>query len=191
MQLKQLAALDACALFFASLAGVSLAGAQDSPPQRSPRPSPDEAVKTILDLSDAQLQELKDLRASVDEQRQEHVTEMRRLQQSQRDLLQASPPDAIALADILVQQQNLQQQIQDEAKAFRDGALNLLTASQKEKVQQIQDALQLVRDAGPLAQFGLIEGPGGPGGRGGFGGPGFMGRGGVRFQGQFEPPPQP
>ena len=195
MQLKQLAALGASALFF-----VSLAGAQDPPPQRPPRPSPNEAVKTILDLSDAQLQQLKDLRDSVAAQRQEHATEIRRLQQRQRELLQTSPPDATALADIMVQQENLRKQIEDENKAFRDGALNLLTASQKEKVQAIQDALQLVRDAGPLAQFGLIEGPGGFGGRGGPGGPGFgpgpgfIGRGGVRFQGQFEapaPPPQP
>jgi Spy/CpxP family protein refolding chaperone len=188
MQLKQLATLGACALFFARLAG-----AQD-PSQRPPRPSPDEAVKTILDLSDAQLQELQDLRDSVAAQRLEHAAEVRRLQQRQRELLQATPPDAVALTDLLVQQENLRKQIEDEAKAFRDGALNLLTASQKEKVQQIQDALQLVRDAGPLAQFGLIEGPGGRGGPGFGSGPGFIGRGGVRFQGQFDgplPPPQP
>jgi Spy/CpxP family protein refolding chaperone len=194
MQLKQLAALGAGALFFASLAGVSPAGAQDQPPQRPNRPSPDEAVKTILDLSDAQLQQLKDLRDSVAAQRQDHATEIRRLQQQQRELLKVSPPDAAALADILVQQQNLQKQIQDENTAFRDGALNLLTASQKEKVQSIQDALELVRNAGPLAQFGLIDGPGGrggPGGVGGFGGGGFGGRGGARFQGQFQPPPPP
>ena len=161
MQLKQLAALGASALFF-----VSLAGAQDSPLQRPPRPSPGEALKTILDLSDAQLQELKDLRESATAQRQEHATEIRRLQQRQRELLQTSPPDATALADVLVGQQNLRQQIQNEATAFREAALNLLTASQKEKVQQIQEALQLVRAAGPLAAFGLIEGPRGPRGFG-------------------------
>jgi hypothetical protein len=189
MQLKRFAALGACALFF-----VGMAAAQDRP-QRPPRPSPDEAVKTILDLSDAQLQELKDLRASVAAQRQDHATEIRRLRDRQQELLQVSPPDATALADILVQQENLRKQIEDENKAFRDAALNLLTASQKEKVQAVQDALELVRSAGPLAQFGLIEGPGGfrgPGGTGAFGpGQGFIGRGGVRFQGQFDAPPQP
>jgi hypothetical protein len=128
----------------------------------------------------------------VTAQRQEHATEIRRLQLRQRELLQTTPPDAVALADIMVQQENLRKQIEDENKAFRDAALNLLTGSQKEKVQAIQDALQLVRDAGPLAQFGLIEGPAGLRGPGGFGpGPGFTGRGGVRFQGQFEPPPPP
>ena len=189
MQLKQLTALAACALF---LTGSALA--QEPPERPNRRPSPDEAVTAILDLSDAQLQELKDLRNSVNEQRREHVMEMRRLQQGQRELLQQSPPDAVALGNILVQQQNLRQQIQDENTAFRDTALTLLTASQREKVEQVQEALQLVRAAPPLAQFGLIEGPRGHGGRGGpadFGGPGFIGRGGGRFRGQFEaPPPQ-
>ena len=101
MQLKQLTALAACALFL-----TGLAGAQE-PRQRPNRRSPDEAVKTILDLSEAQLQELKDLRNSVNEQRRASATEIRRLQQSQRELLQQSPPDAVALADILVQQQSL------------------------------------------------------------------------------------
>ena len=188
MQLKQLTALAACALFL-----TGLAGAQEPRQRPNRRPSPDEAVKTILDLSEAQLQELKDLRNSVNEQRRASATEIRRLQQSQRELLQQSPPDAVALADILVQQQSLRQQLQDESKAFRDAAMNLLTASQKEKVEQIQEALQLVRDVPPLVQFGLIEGPRGHGGRGGFGGPGFFGRSGTRFRGQFEapPPPQP
>jgi len=188
MQLKQWMALTASVLF---LAGSALA--QEPPDRPNPRRSPDEAVKTILDLSDSQLQELKGLRDSVNAKRRENATEIRRLQQRQRELLQTSPPDAVALADILVQQENLRKQIQEENKAFRDTALTLLTASQREKVEAIQEALQLVRDAGPLAQFGLIEGPGG----GGFvgPGPGFIGRGGPGFPGQFfeapVPPPPP
>lgn len=179
MQLKQLTALAACALFFAGVAGAQ------EPSDVRRRPSPAEALQTILDLSDAQLQELKDLRASVREQRRGNRTELRRLQQAQQELLQASPPDAAALADILIQRHNLRQQIEEQNNAYREAALNLLTASQKEKVQQIQDALQLVRQAGPLAAFGLIEGPGGDyrfRRR-------FIGRRGLRLQGQFEPPP--
>ena len=182
IKLKQLTALAACSLFLAGSAG-----AQQPPAPPNPRRSPDEALKTILDLSDAQLQQLKDLRESVNQKRQENQTEIRRLQQKQRDLLQTSPPDKIALADILVQQEKLRKQIEDQNKAFRDTALTLLTASQKEKVAQIQAALQLVRDAGPLAQFGLIEGPGGPGG-------GFIaGPGAGRFPegGRFEAPLPP
>jgi hypothetical protein len=110
------------------------------------------------------------------------------LQQKQRELLQTTPPDAMALSDVLVQQENLRKQIAEEDKAFRDTAMTLLTASQREKVEQIQEALQLVRDAGPLAQFGLIERPAGRFGPGA--GPGFIGAGG-RFQGQFEAPAPP
>ena len=182
MQLRQLTLLAACLLL-----ALGSASAQEPPRRPNSRPSPDEAVKTILDLSDAQLQELKDLRESVNQKRQENATEIRRLQQKRRELLQTSPPDAVALADVLVQEENLRKQVQDENKAFRDAALNLLTGSQKEKIERIQEAVKLARDAGPLARFGLLEGPGGPGfvgpGGPGFGpgGPGFGPRGDVRF----------
>ena len=173
MQLKQWAVLAACLVL------VSGAASAQEPPRPNPRPSPDEAIKTILDLSDSQLQELKDLRQSFNQSQQEIRTQMRELQQKRREILQSSPPDAVALADLIIQEENLRKQMQDENKAFRDTALNLLTASQKEKIERIQEALKLVRDAGPLARFGLIEGPGGPGGPG-FGGPG-PGPGGGRF----------
>jgi Spy/CpxP family protein refolding chaperone len=182
MRFKQWVALGVCAAI------TGLAMAQEPPERPNVRRSPDEAVKTILDLSDAQLQELKELRASVEQKRQDNAAEIRRLQQKQRELLQVAPPDAVALADVMVQQENLRKQIQEEDKAFRDTAMTLLTASQREKVEQIQEALQLVRDAGPLAQFGLIERP-----ARGFGmgpGPGFVGAG-PRFQGQFEAPVPP
>jgi len=182
--LKRLVAITACALYLAISAA-----AQGQPERPNQRRSPDEAVKTILDLSDAQLQELKDLRDATNQKRQENTAEIRRLQEKQRELLQQSPPDAVALADILVQQDKLRKQIEEEDKAFRDTALTLLTASQREKVEQIQEALQLVRDAGPLAQFGLIERPARGFGMGS--GAGFVGPGGARFQGQLEAPGPP
>ena len=196
MQLKRLTALAACLLM-----GLGSANAQQQPPSPTPpRPSPDEAVKAILDLSSSQLQQLKDLRESMAQRQREIATRLRELAQRRRELLQATPPNAAALTDLLIQEQNLQKQIQDQNKAFRDGALNLLTASQKEKVQKIEEAVKLARDAAPLARFGLLQGLGGSGfmirGPGGPGGPGFGGPGGVRFQpgggdGEFEIPVPP
>ena len=197
MQLKRLAALAACLVL------VSRPASAQEPPRPNPRPSPDEAIKTILDLSDSQLQQIKDLRASFNQNQQDIRTQMRELQQKRRDILQSSPPDAGALAALIIQEENLRKQTQDENKAFRDTALTLLTASQKEKVTAIQEALKLVRDAAPLMRFGLLEGPGGgpgfafggpgPGGPGP-GGPGFGGPGDVRVfvgGGQFEIPVPP
>ena len=174
MQLRQLTLLAACLLLV-----LGSASAQEPPRRPNSRPSPDEAVKTILDLSDAQLQQLKDLRESVTQKQREIGTQLRELPQRRREILQSSPPDAGALANLLIQEENLRKQIQDENKAFRDAALNLLTGSQKEKIERIQEALKLARDAAPLARFGLIEGPGGPGF--GPGGPGFVGPGGPGF----------
>ena len=133
MHLRQLTLLAACLLLV-----LGSASAQQPPSPNPPRPSPDAAVKTILDLSDAQLQQLKDLRESMTQKQREIATRMRELQQRRRELLQASPPNAVALADLLIQEENLRKQIQDENKAFRDAALNLLTASQKEKVERIR-----------------------------------------------------
>lgn len=165
------------------LVGFASASAQQPPSPNPQRPSPDAAVKLILDLSDSQLQQLKDLRESMTQRQLQIATHRRELQQRRRELLQTSPPNAAALADLLIQEENLRKQIQDQNKAFRGGALNLLTASQKEKIQRIEEALKLARDAAPLARFGLLEGPGGPGFViSGPGGPGFGGPGGIRFR---------
>ena len=191
MQLKRLTVLAACLLL-----GFGSASAQQPPSPNPPRPSPDEAVKAILDLSSSQLQQLKDLRDSMTQRQREIATQLRELQQRRRELLQATPPNAAALTDLLIQEQNLQKQIQDQNKAFRDGALILLTASQKEKIQKIEEAVKLARDAAPLARFGLLEGPGagffirgpGPGGPGGPGGIRIQPGGGGEFEIPVPPP---
>lgn len=160
-----------------SAAGVLLLSAsvraQQPPPPNPPRPG--DAIKSILDLSDQQLQQLTDLRNSFQQKMRGLGEPFRTIEQKIRELLQSSTPDATALGNLLLQEQNLRQQMQEAAKAYRDSALGLLTSAQKQKVAAIQEAVRLAPQAGPLAAFGLIEGPG-PGG--GPKGPGF----GVRFE---------
>ena len=167
MQLKRLTISAAC-LFLLSASG----NAQQTPPPNPPRPG--DAIKNILDLSDQQLQQLTDLRNSFQQRMRGLGEQLRTLEPKIRELLQSSNPDATALGNLLIQEENLRKQMQDAAKAYRDSALALLTSTQKQKVTQIQEAMRLAPHAGPLAAFGLIEGPG-PGG--GPGGPGF----GFRF----------
>ena len=166
MQSKRLTILAAC-LFLLSAS----AKAQQTPPPNPPRPG--DAIKSILDLSDQQLQQLTDLRNSFQQKMRGFGEQLRTLEQKIRELLQSSSPDATALGNLLIQEQNLRKQMQEAAKAYRDSALALLTSAQKQKATQIQEAVRLAPQAGPLAAFGLIEGPGpgiGPGG------PGFIGR---------------
>ena len=172
MQLKRLTILAAC-LFLLLASG----SAQQGPPPNPPRPG--DAIKNILDLSDQQLQQLTDLRNTFLQRMRDFGTQLRTLEQGKQELLQSASPDAAALGNLLIQEQNLHKQMQDATKGYHDTALALLTSAQKQKATQIQEAVRLAPQAGPLAAFGLIEGPG-PGG--GPGGPGFVGRfEGIRF----------
>ncbi|MBI4464704.1 MAG: Spy/CpxP family protein refolding chaperone, partial [Acidobacteria bacterium] len=142
---------------------------------------PIEALKAILDLTDQQLQQLTDLRQAHLERVRELRTQIPDLGQQMRELLQSPNPDPTQLGTLMLQGRNLRQQIQDATTAYRDSALGVLTETQKQKVAQIQEALRLAPQAGPLAAFGLIERPpfGGQRGGGRFGpfdgGPGMMG----------------
>jgi hypothetical protein len=89
--------------------------------------------------------------------------------------------------------QALQQQMEDENKAYHDGALRVLDGGQRETVEKIEEAIKLAPKAGALAQYGLIESM--PGLRGGFlgnpGGPGMMMMRGGPMSGPAGPMRQP
>lgn len=177
--------------------------AQVAPPPPTPPVRPADAIKKILDLSDQQVQQLTDLRTSTGQRIRDLNSQIGNLVKQRQDLLASSNPDPAAVGNLLIREQGLRKQIQEVQKSYHDSALNLLTSTQKQKVTQIQEALQLAPQAGPLAAFGLIEGPGprmGPMGPkpGMFfeapmpgpmmGGPGMMMRGMRRFGGlQFSP----
>jgi hypothetical protein len=157
--------------------------------QRNP-----DAIKTILDLSDRQYAELTDLRAAHQAKLKEYSDEQRSLEQEKRTIMSVSGADPARIGSISLRQEALTQMIQQENEAFHTGALALLTASQRDKVAAIEEALKLAPNAGALMQFGLLDTKS-MGGRGGFmgmapgqmfgGGPG-AGPGGMRGG----PPPQ-
>ena len=152
---SQLAAILAgCLLFSAPLL------AQDAPPPPTDPQRPAEAIKRILDLSDQQAQQLADLRSAHLQQMRELGGQVRELGQQRRELLSSDNPDPAAIGSLLIQEQGLRKQMQGAQQSYREAALNLLTADQKEKVAQIQRAVRLATQAGPLAAFGLIQGPG-------------------------------
>ncbi|MBI4459752.1 MAG: periplasmic heavy metal sensor [Acidobacteria bacterium] len=163
---------------------------EPAPPPAAARIS--EAAKKILDLSDQQVQQLLDLQKSTREKNQALMTQMRDLERQRRELLQSSNPDATKIGEIALQQRTLQEQLRTARQSFRESALAVLTTTQKEKVAQIQEALKLAPQAGPLAALGLLEGPGGPGGHGP--GHGMMVRrfrGGPNFTVPVPPPGEP
>ena len=155
----------------------SIARAQNTPPQPN-RPQRGGDIKTILDLTDRQYNELGDVRDAYLAKMKELNQQIQDLEKQRRTIMQTSGADPVQIGAIALQQQALQQQIQDENTAYHDNAMRVLTASQREKVEQIEEAVKLAPSAGALMPYGLLDTQT-LGGRG-FGGPGggmFMGGG--------------
>ena len=194
MKTKLATVLAACVL----LLGTSL-GAQTPPPGGPPAPgNPAQAAQKILNLTDAQVQQLKDLRTSLMTSMQTLRANLQTVQQQISDLLKTSTPDPAQLGKLVLQRQTLQQELATAATTYHNNALAVLTQAQKDQVAQIEAALKLAPQAGPLDALGLLQGPGpgaGPGGVGPGplrGGPGFgpLGRRGFR-RGPGTPPGPP
>jgi len=162
-------------------------GPQDRNQQRSAG-----AIRDVLDLTDRQFNELNDLRDSHNQKLQDFSVQLRDLERQRREAMAAGDNPAL-VGSLAFQVQQIQQQMQEENKAYHEEALTLLDGGQREKVEQIQEALKLAPSAGALMQFGLLDTADLPGGanRGNFlGGPvGRMNMGGpVGGRGSAPPP---
>ena len=144
------------------------------PPSRPPRAS----LQQVLDLTDRQLAELDELRTAHLKKTQDLTSQIRDLDTQRQTLLKSSGSDVVKVGSISFQVQGLQQQIEQENKSYSKELLSLLDSAQREKVEKIKEALELAPQAGPLVQYGFIEGFGMGGGRV------FMGPGGG-FQGRM------
>lgn len=164
------------------LAGMLRAQDVPTPDRRMQRQADD--IKTVLDLTDRQFNELNDLRVAYNDKIRELSTQIRELEKERREVMQVSGADPVRVGSVALQIQSLQQQMQEENKAYREEALSLLAASQREKVEQIEEALKLAPHAGALAAFGLLEGRG-------IGMRGFAGGGRAMMLREGAPPPAP
>lgn len=142
------------------------------PPGRNPQRAGD-AIKDVLGLTDRQFSELNDLRDAHNQKLKDFAIQLRELERQRRDAMAAGDNPTL-VGSLVLQMQQIQQQMQDENKAYHDQALTILDSGQREKVGQIEAALKLAPSAGPLMQFGLLDTSQLPGGgRGGnfLGGP--------------------
>ena len=99
-------------------------------------------------------------------------TDLRNLHQRIATLLNSSNPDPMQIGTLEIQRKTLERQLAAANQSYHEAAIALLTQEQKDKVAQIEEAVKLAPQAGPLAALGLMEGP--PMGAGH-----FMGRGGM------------
>ncbi|MEE8177326.1 MAG: hypothetical protein V3T65_04975 [Acidobacteriota bacterium] len=164
MKTKLFVIIAACSL----LITIPALAQDDSTSSRRRRPV--EALKRVLELTDAQAQQFAELRQSqrlaTEAQRtqiREWTSQIRQLEQQKNELLNSTSTDPEQIGSLLIQQRSLQAQVrqarQDLATSFHNAALGILDTTQQEKVAQIQQALTLAPQARPLAAFGLIERP--------------------------------
>ena len=152
------------AIFAAGALGLGVvAGAQIAAPPGGPggrfgnnQQRNSDAIKTVLDLTDRQFNELSDLRDAHNQKLQDLTSQIRTIQTQQRDAQKAGS-GAAQVGAMVMQVQDLQQQMQDEMTSYHDNAMKILDSGQKDKVQQIEDALKLAPSAGALSQYGLLD----------------------------------
>jgi Spy/CpxP family protein refolding chaperone len=137
-------------------------------------------AQSFLSLTDSQLQALKQLRQ---QHRQATAPIMQQMRQKQQSLdTQMSSSNAAGVGQLMLEMKALRDNMTAAQATYRNSALGLLTADQKTKLQQLEQAAALRQAIGEAAGLGLLSaedgmhrGPGGPDFRGGphghFGGP--------------------
>jgi Spy/CpxP family protein refolding chaperone len=179
--------------------GVALGQAPLGPPNRPRVPGgpgmpilgPDiGALKTYLNLTDAQVQQM---RQAGEQARKQAAEKMRTIQPqvrdqrlALRDLLAKGSNDPAAVGKLVLEIQALHKQVREAREAVRNSQLNVLTAEQKAKFKAIEDAAALPAATRAAIRLGLVPRPQGEPGLG------MMRRGGgLRRQGgtMVEPGP--
>jgi Spy/CpxP family protein refolding chaperone len=133
-----------------------VSGFADEAPQAPPAPA---IVVQFLGFSDTQAaqfqQLLQTLQASVGGLQQQLSPK----QQSLDSLLNNAQPDPAAVGGLMLQIHALQQQLAQAVQAYHDNFLALLTSEQKQRVQAVVQAAQLLPAVRAFAEVRLIEPP--------------------------------
>ena len=124
-----------------------------------PRPQVNyQALKQALALTDAQTQQLQDLQKNRQEASQAIYRKISDKQQQLNEALASATPNPTTIGQLEIDMANLRKQI-GAGPSIRDEALAILTDAQKEKLKDLQNALQLQRAANEAAGLGLITPP--------------------------------
>ncbi len=176
------------------LAMVALGAALISIPvaaQTMPAPPEPTELKTYLNLTDTQVQQIQDLMDQTHESTQTTMEAIRTQEEGLKAALDGGTTDAAAVGKMVLAINTLRTQVKKTMDTARQSAQNLLTADQKTKLQTLDAAAKLHQEIRQAVGLGLLTppvqaGPGGPGGGPQGGGPGGPGGGPAGFG----PPPQ-
>jgi len=148
------------------------------------------ALKAYLNLTDAQVQQMRQAGEQARKQAAEKVRtihpQIRDKRLALRDLLAKGSNDPAAVGKLVLEIQALHKQVREGREGVRNSQLNVLTAEQKAKFKAIEDAAALPAATRAAIRLGLVPRPQGEPGLG------MMRRGGgLRRQGgtMVEPGP--
>jgi Spy/CpxP family protein refolding chaperone len=167
----------------AMLLSVAVVFAQRGPLGGGPRMGAvqTDLIKSFLNLSEQQLQDLKNLQTSFRDAAHPLMQQIREKAQTLRQTMeQNSSADVTQLKADLA---SLQSQVKDLRAQNRNQALGILTEDQKTNLATLQKVLEMMPTAHQALGLSLLEGP--EGFPGGFGGPEFF-----RGRGPGAPPKQ-
>ena len=117
-----------------------------------------QALKQALALTDAQTQQLQDLQKNRQEAAQAVYQKISDKQRQLNEALASPTPNPAAIGQLEIDMANLRKQI-GAGPSVRDEALAILTDAQKEKLKDLQNAMQLQRAANEAIGLGLISAP--------------------------------
>jgi methyl-accepting chemotaxis protein len=140
--------------FFLPLLAGAVLFAQDAAPNPPP---PD--LRALLNLSDAQIQNLVQLQQQKGQALQPVVQQAVQTQQKLQQALSAPNPDPAAAGQLVIAMSKLGQQVQQIVGNFQQQAANVLQADQKAKLPPLQLALELYPSATQAVSLGLLNTP--------------------------------
>jgi Spy/CpxP family protein refolding chaperone len=124
-------------------------------------------VQSYLNLTDAQISSLQQLRQSERAALKPIFQQMGPLHESLRTQSQSGGADPTAVGKLVLSIQNLEQQAAPIRSSFQQQALAVLTADQKTKLTALQNAAALMPTIHEATALNLLTPPKGSGGPGG------------------------
>jgi Spy/CpxP family protein refolding chaperone len=117
-----------------------------------------QALKQALALTDVQTQQLQDLQKNRQEAAQAVYRKISDEQRQLNEALASPTPNPAAIGQLEIDVASLRKQI-GAGPSVRDEVLAILTDAQKEKLKDLQNAIELQRAANEAIGLGLISAP--------------------------------
>jgi hypothetical protein len=146
----------------AAAAGIGLLAAQSPQPDVHVAIFPPPAayfddVKRFLGLSDAQVEELREILAEKDRQAQELNAQIQTKQREISQMLESGAPDALRIGTLHIEIHELRKQTSGPDNSYRQRALAVLTPEQRAKLPALDQILKLSPAANQAVLLLLLE----------------------------------